>query len=103
MKRFFLFVIACTVVTLAAGAQSRQKFDFDSGWKFALGHAADASKDFNYSIANIFAKSGRAEKTAIDPKFDDTAWSDVTLPHDWVVALPFENSPNFDVMAHGYK
>jgi beta-galactosidase len=101
MKRVIL--CALTFVVLSAGAQSRKKIDFDNDWKFALGHAADASKDFNYSIANIFAKSGKAEKTAIEPKFDDKAWSDVTLPHDWVVALPFENSPNFDVMAHGYK
>jgi beta-galactosidase len=101
MKRVILCVL--TFVILSAGAQSRKKIDFDDDWKFALGHAADATKDFNYSIANIFAKSGKAEKTAIEPKFDDKAWSDVTLPHDWVVALPFENSPNFDVMAHGYK
>jgi beta-galactosidase len=101
MKSF----IVCVVVfaSLSVVAQSRKKINFDNDWKFTLGHAADASKDFNYSIANIFAKSGKAEKTAIEPKFDDKAWDDVTLPHDWVVALPFENSPNFDVMAHGYK
>lgn len=101
MKRFIL--CALIFVVLSAGAQSRRKIDFDNDWKFALGHAADATKDFNYSIANIFAKSGKAENTAIDPKFDDKAWNDVTVPHDWVVALPFEHSPNFDVMAHGYK
>lgn len=101
MKRFIL--CALIFVVLSAGAQSRRKTDFDNDWKFALGHAADATKDFNYSIANIFAKSGKAENTAIDPKFDDKAWNDVTIPHDWVVALPFEHSPNFDVMAHGYK
>lgn len=101
MRRILLCALVFTVFT--AGAQSRKRINFDNDWKFALGHAADASKDFNYSIANIFAKSGKAEKTAIKSKFDDKAWSEVTLPHDWVVALPFENSPNFDVMAHGYK
>lgn len=101
MKRLLSLFLA--FVSIAAPAQSRKKIDFDSDWKFALGHAADASQDFNYSIANIFAKSGKAEKTPIDPKFDDKPWSDVTLPHDWVVALPFEKSGNFDVMAHGYK
>ena len=25
------------------------------------------------------------------------------MPHDWAVELPFENSPDFDVMSHGYK
>lgn len=101
MKRI-LFSIAI-FASLSASAQFRKKIDFDHDWKFTLGHAADASKDFNYTIANIFAKSGKAEKTPIDPKFDDKQWSDVALPHDWVVALPFEKSDNFDVMAHGYK
>lgn len=32
-----------------------------------------------------------------------SAWRTLNLPHDWVAELPFLNSPNFDVMAHGYK
>lgn len=101
MKRLILSILV--FASLSALAQSRKKIDFDSDWKFVHGHAADASKDFNYSIANIFAKSGKAEKTPIDARFDDKGWNDVTLPHDWVVALPFEKSDNADVMAHGYK
>lgn len=101
MKR--LLVVALTLLFISGYSQSRKKTDFDADWKFSFGHAADASKDFNYSIANSFAKSGKSEKTAIDPKFDDQLWSSVTLPHDWAVALPFEKSPNFDVMSHGYK
>lgn len=85
-------------------AQSNSKrISMDTDWKFALGHAADAAKDFNYTISNIFSKSGKAENTAIDSRFDDHGWAIVQLPHDWVVMLPFVNSPNFDVMAHGYK
>lgn len=102
MKHYILWALAFSVLSVAT-AQTRKRIDFDNGWKFAHGHAADASKDFNYTISNIFAKSGKAEKSAIDPKFDDNGWSDVTVPHDWVVALPFEKSPNVDVMAHGYK
>jgi beta-galactosidase len=100
MNRFVFCVLVFS--SLLTEAQVK-KINFDTDWKFAFGHAADASKDFNYSIANIFSKSGKAEKTAIDPRFDDKDWTDVTLPHDWAVALPFQNSPNFDVMAHGYK
>jgi len=81
----------------------REKINFDRDWKFRLGHAADPAKDFNFKVANIFSKSGKAEGTAIDPKFDDKDWRALDLPHDWAVELPFENSPNFDVMAHGYK
>jgi beta-galactosidase len=81
----------------------RKHLSLDEGWKFHLGHAADATKDFNFTIANLFSKTGKAADTAVDPKFDDQAWTRITLPHDWAVALPFENSDNADVMGHGYK
>lgn len=102
MKLCIISLTLIVIITSPAFPQ-RQKLNFDDGWKFSLGHAADASRDFNFTVANIFAKSGRAEKTAIDPRFDDAGWSNVQLPHDWAVTLPFENSDNFDVMAHGYK
>ena len=72
-------------------------------WKFHFGNAANPEKDFNYSIATIFSKSGGAAGTAIDPRFKDSAWRTLNLPHDWAVELPFENVDNFDVESHGYK
>jgi beta-galactosidase len=98
-------ICACLLfISFMAASQSpRKRINFDNDWKFALGHAADATKDFNYTISNIFAKSCKVENTAIEAKFDDKAWSTVQLPHDWAVTLPFEKSPNFDVMNHGYK
>ena len=82
---------------------SRQHLNFDDDWKFHLGHAADPTKDFNYSVANIFAKTGVAVSTAISQRFDDKEWRSVDLPHDWAVELPFSNVNNPDVMSHGYK
>ncbi len=81
----------------------RQHINFDEDWKFHLGHAADPAKDFNYSVEVLFAKSSKAENTAVFPNFNDSAWQKVDLPHDWAVALPFVNSTNSDVMGHGYK
>jgi len=75
----------------------------DANWKFHFGHAADPDKDFNYSTRTIFAKSGAATGTAIDPRFNDSSWRTLDVPHDWVVELPFAYLNNFDVMAHGYK
>jgi beta-galactosidase len=75
----------------------------NEGWKFHFGHAADPAKDFNYSIATIFSKTGGAARTAIDARFDDSKWRTLDLPHDWAVELPFVNSPSFDVESHGYK
>ncbi|HNP32953.1 MAG TPA: beta-galactosidase GalA [Flavobacterium sp.] len=91
----FLFCIAF--------ANAQKKINLDTGWKFHFGHAANPEKDFNYSTATIYSKSGGAAKTAIDTKFVDSTWTNVTLPHDWAVELPFVNSPNFDVESHGYK
>ncbi|MFT3907969.1 MAG: beta-galactosidase GalA [Ferruginibacter sp.] len=101
-KTFYLFIcmFICMQTTFA---QQRKKINFDSDWKFAFGNANDPLKDFNYSIATIFAKTGAAQTTAIDKKFNDSSWRSLSLPHDWAVELPFANSPNFDVQSHGYK
>lgn len=68
-----------------------------------MGNAADPAKDFNYSTVTIFSKSGKSEGTPIALNFDDRDWREVSVPHDWAVELPFENSADFDVMSHGYK
>ncbi len=88
--------------SLVVSAQ-RKKINFDDNWRFAFGHSNDPLKDFNYSLATIFSKTGAAQKTAIDPKFNDSNWRKLSLPHDWAVELPFERSPSFDVQSHGYK
>ena len=97
----FLLVAVC-IITINISAQ-RQQLNFDKGWKFHYGHAASPEKDFNYSIVNIFSKSGAAANTAIDPKFNDSKWRTLDIPHDWAVELPFVYKDNFDVMSHGYK
>lgn len=100
----WVILISCSGIALyAQPSTQRKKINFDRDWKFHFGHAADPAKDFNFKVANIFSKTGKAEGTAIDPKFDDKGWRNLDLPHDWAIELPFEDSPNFDVMAHGYK
>ena len=96
----FLFLL---IIFSAAKSQVRIHQNIDENWKFHLGNASDPLKDFNYGIANIYKKSGEAGNTPINPKFNDSAWRNLDLPHDWVVELPFVNSANYDVLAHGYK
>lgn len=96
---FFIFF----ALFFVAQSQDRARINFDEGWRFHLGNAADPARDFGYSIKTVFSKSGNGAGTAIDPKFNDSSWRNLDLPHDWAVELPFVNSPNFDVMAHGYK
>src|SRR6476469_6610826 len=100
--RISFFVLLTLISSLALG-QSRKSTNIDKDWTFHLGSASNPAKDFNYGIANLFSKSGKAEGTAIEAKFNDKDWQKINLPHDWAVGLPFAKSPNFDVMAHGYK
>jgi len=94
----FLFV----VLVLLGGSVLGQRENFDRGWKFHLGNAADPHRDLNYGIGNILAKTGDAANTCIRIDFDDRDWADVNLPHDWAVGLPFQHVQNGDVDAHGY-
>ncbi len=100
---FSILLISSNNFCRAQNILAGRHINFDEDWKFHFGNASDPLKDFNYSIANIFSKTGKGEGTAIANKFSDTAWRSLDLPHDWVVELPFTNSPNFDMMAHGYK
>jgi beta-galactosidase len=104
MRLLLLLLTSAFFYNINAQAQSpRQRINFDNDWKFHFGHAGDPVKDFNFSIANIFSKNGKGENTPVDKKFNDSTWRKLNLPHDWAVELPFVNSENFDVMAHGYK
>jgi beta-galactosidase len=81
----------------------RERLLLDYGWRFALGNAADPAKDFGYgklSGEGLFAKAGHANGPA-SPRFDDSAWSRIDLPHDWALDLPFVDNPA--LVGHGAK
>jgi beta-galactosidase len=80
-----------------------QRISLDKDWTFSFGNASNPAKDYNYGIANIFAKSGKTENTPLNPKFDDSSWRKLNIPHDWAVELPFVNLKNDDLTSHGYK
>jgi beta-galactosidase len=76
-------------------------------WKFHLGHAADVERDFGFGRdQRTFAKGGQTADAAM-PKFDDSRWDEVIVPHDWAVALPFAQTPEVKGSdrgaAHGFK
>lgn len=102
-KYLWLCLLCATAFQSSAQSAPREHINFDGNWKFHFGHAANPEKDFNYSITTIFSKSGAAAQTAIDPRFNDSTWRSLNLPHDWAVELPFVYKDNFDIMAHGYK
>lgn len=104
-KKDLLLLFAAFIIGGTAAAQSplRRHLNFDSNWKFSLGHAGNAERDFNYGVETSFSKSGYAGNTCIDPEFNDNSWQDIQLPHDWAVSLPFQYSKKGDLEAHGYK
>lgn len=103
IRLFFVSTIILQFSFSSFAQQSdRRRVLFNNDWKFQLGHAANVDKDFNYGLSNIFSKSGKAEKTAIAVKFNDSLWRKVQLPHDWAVTLPFAERDNDDLKDHGY-
>ncbi len=96
-------LILCFIFSSFQLIAQRQHMSFDDNWKFSFGNAVNPEKDFNYSLRTVFSKSGGAAGTAINPRFNDSAWRTLDLPHDWAVELPFVNVNSFEVESHGYK
>ena len=82
-----------TTASAKPGA-GRERLLLDFGWRFHMGNANDAAKDFGFGAG----RSGNFQKTgnfiaASSLGFDDGDWRAVDLPHDWAVELPFVNEP----------
>jgi beta-galactosidase len=87
-----------TVPTLDVSPREHLMFNFD--WKFFQGHATDPSKDLNLGTdQGDFAKTGAFQFA--QPKFEDSSWQSIHLPHDWAVELPFVNDRS--LASHGFK
>ena len=81
----------------------RTLLNFDEGWKFHLGNAADPSKDFGCGTEyfNYLTKANSIHNEGpYSNKFDDKDWKTVDLPHDLVVDLPYDSVASH---SHGYK
>ena len=92
----------------------REKVLLDFGWRFHLGDACDAMKDFRWGAPmreGTFAKAGQdwihnPKDDSLQHSFDDSAWRRLDVPHDWAVELPFVTVPEADAfinVAHGSK
>jgi len=83
-----------------AAIAPREHLLFDFGWRFTFGHLNDPARDLGFGFGQgDFAKTG--DFKFAQPKFDDSKWRLVNLPHDWAVELPFVRD---DVQnSHGFK
>ena len=103
MKHPFL-VISCLLVFLTSllplnGAETaRERLSFDQGWLFHQGdipfHEVNGHQT-SYQNAKAGAASGAAAQA-----FDDTAWREVDLPHDWASESPIDKAAN---LAQGFR
>lgn len=105
--------IAAPVAFLDGPAEksARARLLLDRGWRFHLGHAADEAKDFGFGrYQRTFAKAGWGTADAARADFDDRAWAEISVPHDWAAGLPFAEpagpvpAEQADMAAaHGFK
>ncbi len=76
----------------------------NNDWTFSLGNAASMEDDFTHGTEYFTylckVKSSGHSHSPIMPDFDDARWQKVSLPHDWVVDLPYNGEASH---SHGYK
>lgn len=105
MKTTLLSLVVCLIHAVGAQAHTtaRETIRLNEGWKFAFGHAADPKKDFGCGTEyfNYLTKANSIHNEGpYAMKFDDTAWQEVSIPHDWATMLPYAPDASH---SHGYK
>ena len=88
----FQFSNAYSQSTGTEAKKVRERLSLDKGWRFYPGDISfPVIKGQNMSYPN--AKAGIAWGAAA-PRFDDTSWRIVNLPHDWAVDQPCDSTAN---------
>ena len=103
LKTILLMALSCVLSTAVHAENVRETIRLDKGWKFAFGHAADPAKDFGCGTEyfNYLTKASSIHNEGpYTAKFDDAAWQEVQIPHDWVTTLPYALEASH---SHGYK
>jgi beta-galactosidase len=96
-----LLTLSLLVLTLCSRAQHHTLL-LNNNWTFHLGNAASMASDFGHGTEyfTFLSKAVGQNQGPANPEFNDSAWTRVTLPHDWVVDLPFSREASH---SHGYK
>jgi beta-galactosidase len=105
-----LFAVAATSAIAAPPTSPRPRENFDSGWRFHLGDPGWFEPQVDYPVIRSWMLATANPMLAVDsphharpetgnpggdipfarPAFDDSAWREVTLPHDWGIEGPFQ-------------
>jgi beta-galactosidase len=97
-----------SAATTTAQAPVRERVSFNSGWRFIQGDPADAGNKLSYPNIKTWVVATGSELTTNLPvatrpdgnpggdvayaqaNFNDTAWRQLNLPHDWGIEGPFQ-------------
>ncbi len=92
----------CFFLCAAIGYAQRETILLNNDWTFHLGDAASMKADFTHGTEYFTyrAKAVGQNKGPAAVAFNDSAWTHVNLPHDWVVDLPYDGKASH---SHGYK
>ncbi|WP_289732400.1 DUF4982 domain-containing protein [uncultured Duncaniella sp.] len=94
-------IIPLFALTVALGATA-ERICIDNDWRFAFGHT-DPARDYGTGTEyfNYLTKAASVHNTGpYAMKFNDSTWTEVDLPHDFVADLPFAREASH---SHGYK
>ena len=100
--------LICIALALALGlilrAAAPEKTLINNDWTFSLGNASDMMADFmhgtEYFTYYCKTRSNNGSRAPLSADFDDSSWQRISLPHDWVVDLPYDGKASH---SHGYK
>lgn len=100
--RTTLYSILALSACLTPALAQRETHLINDDWTFSLGDAASMERDFSHGTEyfTYLTKAVGQNQGPANPAFSDSAWQRVTLPHDWVVDLPFAAEASH---SHGYK
>ena len=102
-RQFLKVALLALAMPVLGQTSQRETIRLDEGWKFALGHAASPAKDFGCGTEyfNYLTKANSIHNEGpYAMKFDDAAWQEVRIPHDWATTLPYAREASH---SHGYK
>lgn len=103
MRIITAFLLLALLPLMALAQTSREAILLNDGWRFCFGDASDPQKDFGCGTEyfNYLTKASSIHNEGpYSSNFDDSAWQQVRLPHDFVTLLPFDSLASH---SHGYK
>lgn len=100
-RLYVVFLLLSVFTSFAQNNLGREEYLIDKGWLFSFGHLYDTKKDFDHGTAyfSYLTKTGNGDGPAA-AAFDDRAWRELDLPHDWAVEQTFSEKGSF---SHGFK